>query len=180
VLLNNFRAFEEEVGPRAFARAIDRLDPEDAVEFHTLVPVAWMPSTVADRIFASIAEMAGQDLEVLFPRVIERGVEKTVKSVWRPLLRLFSDKAILNRTPRIFAKTYSRGQLTAAFPDVPAEPGVRIAVFTLSDWPDTPHYRLLAIAAGLRAVLRVSGRTPLSVDFERTTDGARFDARWKR
>jgi hypothetical protein len=181
VLLNNFRAFEQAVGAEAFAEAIRRLPPDVAEHYHALVPVAWMPTRVADQIFAAIADTAGQSLEVLFPAVIERGVEQTVKTIWRPLLRLFTDKAIISRTPRIFAKTYSRGRLTAEFPEnADDEAGTRTAVLTLSDWPDPPQYRLLAIAAGVRAVLRVTGRKPISVEFRRRRDGARFEVRWRR
>jgi hypothetical protein len=180
VLLNNLRAFEQAVGADVYAQAIRRLPPDVAEQYHSLVPVAWMPTRVADQIFAAIAETAGEDLEVLFPKVIERGVEQTVKTIWRPLLRLFTDRAILSRTPRIFAKTYSRGRLVAEFPEQADDADTRLAVLTLSDWPDPPQYRLLAIAAGVRAVLRVTGRKPISVEFARRRDGARFEVRWRR
>jgi hypothetical protein len=39
---------------------------------------------------------------------------------------------------------------------------------------------MLAVAAGIRAVLRVAGRKEIDVVLERTPDGAHFTARWVR
>ena len=125
VLLNNFRAFEQTVGTDAYARAIRSLPRDVAEQYHSLVPVAWMPTRVAD-------------------------------------------------------KSYSRGRMVAEFPKQDDAAEARMAVLTLSDWPEPPQYRLLAIAAGVRAVLRVTGRTPVSIDVARLPDGARFEVRWRR
>ena len=82
--------------------------------------------------------------------------------------------ALLSRTPKIFAKTYDRGKLEAEFP----APGRIVA--TLTEWPDVPHFRLLATAAGVRTVLRLTGRRDVVCDVERTADGAIFHGRWTK
>lgn len=178
VLLNNFREFEAEIGSDAFRAAIASLPAKTVEQFHALVPVAWMECSVADEIFAAIAKQAGRDLEEMFPAVIERGVTRTLTTVWSPLLRLLSDKAIVTRAPRIFAKSYTRGRLEVTL-GPRQDDGTRTAAFDLHDWPGVPKFRLLAVAAGVRAGLNKSGRNVLSIEHARTDDGARFSVTWR-
>jgi hypothetical protein len=174
VLLNNFRAFEDVVGHDAFQKAIAGLPKTVADEYHAIVPVAWVPVSMADAVFAAIAEQAGLELDEVFPRVIERGLEKTLNTAWRWVLHLVSDRVLLSRAPKIFAKTYDRGTLEAEFP----APGRIVA--KLSEWPDVPHFRLLATAAGIRTVLRLTGRRDVTCEVDRTPDGALFRGQWTK
>ncbi len=174
VLLNNFRAFEDVVGSDTFRDAIANLPRRVADEYHAIVPVAWVPVSTADAVFAAIAKQADLELDDVFPKVIERGLEKTLNSAWRWVLHLVSDRVLLSRAPRIFAKTYDRGTLEAEFPG----PGRIVA--TLSEWPDVPHFRLLATAAGIRTVLRLTGRRDVTCEVERTSDGALFRGQWTK
>jgi hypothetical protein len=174
MLLNNFRAFKDVVGDDVYARAIEGLPNDVSGEYAAIVPVAWVPVSTADAVFEAIAREAGEDLEDVFPRVIERGVEKTLHTAWRWVLRLATDRALISRTPRLFAKTYDRGRLDVDFP----APGRATVVLTM--WPQTPKFRLLATAAGIRTVLRLTGRRDVRCEVTRTVDGAVFRASWVR
>ncbi|HET6582580.1 MAG TPA: hypothetical protein VFG69_04015, partial [Nannocystaceae bacterium] len=127
-----------------------------------------------DALFSAIAHEAGRTPEDLFPLAIERGVHRTLHTVWRALMHLQTDAALVKRTPSLFARSYSRGRLEAHFT------GAGTAEVDLFDWPDVSRFRLIAISAGIRAVLRVAGRKDVNVAIVRTADGAHFTATWQR
>ena len=174
MVLNNVRAFAEIVGQPTVDAALAGLPGELVNEFRAVVPAAWVPMRVVDEIFAAIALASGRDLEELFPLAVERGVEQTLTSVWRVLMRFTTDAMLISAAPRIFRKTYDRGRLSATFP------APRCAEVVLNEWPNPPKYRLLAIAAGIRTVLRLAGRVDPRTRISRTDDGARFEVRWSR
>lgn len=174
IVLNNLVGFEDVVGVDVVRRALAGLPPELVHEASAVVPVAWVRADLVDSLFAAIAHAAGREPEDLFPEAIERGVYRTLHTVWRALMHLSSDAAIVKRTPALFARTYSCGRLEARFL------GDGAAEAELFEWPGVSRFRMLAIAAGVRAVLRVAGRETVLVRSERTADGARFRASWSR
>jgi hypothetical protein len=174
IVLNNLRGFEEVVGADAVERAMSTLPVAMRREASEIVAASWVRSALVDVVFAAIAEASGRDPEELFPEAIERGVHRTLHTVWRALMHLSSDAILVRRTPSIYSRTYSRGRLVAHRVDA------GIAEAELFDWPDVSRSRLLAISAGIRAVLRVAGRERVRVAVERTPGGARFVATWVR
>jgi hypothetical protein len=174
IVLNNLVGFEDVVGRDVVMRAIGSLPPELVEEARAIVPSAWVRAELVDAVFSAIAHEAGRTPEDLFPLAIERGVHRTLHTVWRALMHLSTDAAIMKRTPSLFARSYSRGRLTSNFT------GSGTTDVELVDWPDVSRFRLIAIASGIRAVLRVAGRKDVEVTTERTLEGARFHARWRR
>jgi hypothetical protein len=174
VVLNNVRAFASLVGQPAVDEALAGLPHEIAEEYRAIVSAAWVPMHVVDAVFAAIAKASGRDLDELFPAAVEKGVEQTLNTVWRVLMRFTSDAMLISSAPRIYRKSYDRGHLRATFPSP------RCARVVLDDWPDPPRYRLLAIAAGIRTVLRLAGRNDPTTRVTRHPDGAVFDVRWTR
>jgi hypothetical protein len=174
IVLNNLVGFEDVVGREVVARALTSLPLGLVDESRAIVPSAWVRAELVDALFSAIAHEAGRTPEDLFPLAIERGVQRTLHTVWRALMYLSTDAAIMKRTPTLFARSYSRGRLTSNFT------GDRTADVELVDWPDVSRFRLIAIASGIRAVLRVAGRKDVQVTTERTGEGAKFRARWQR
>lgn len=174
IVLNNLVGFEDIVGRDVVTRAIASLPPHLVEEARVIVPTAWVRAELVDALFSAIAHEAGRPPEDLFPLAIERGVQRTMHTVWRALMHLSTDAALMRRTPALFSRSYSRGRLVSHFN------GDGTADVELFEWPDVSRFRLIAISSGIRAVLRVAGRKEVEVSIERTTDGAKFHARWQR
>jgi hypothetical protein len=105
--------------------------------------------------------------------VARLGVERTVSKLWRPLLRLTTDAALVKRIPLLHSKTYDTGKMEARVP-IPLRGEI-----TLRDWPTIPEIDIVALASGTEAVLGVAGRKDAKVRYERTREGAFFVATWK-
>lgn len=174
IVLNNLHGFEEVVGADVVQRALASLPPAVRRETNAIVAAAWVRAALVDVVFGAIADASGRDPEEVFPEAIERGVHRTLDTVWRALMQLSSDAMLIRRTPSFYARTYNRGRLVAQRVDD------GVAEAELFDWPDVSRPRLIAISAGIRAVMRVAGRERVRVAVERTPDGARFIATWRR
>lgn len=174
IVLNNLVGFAEVVGQDTVDRAIAGLPQSVADEVGALVSASWIRAASVDVLFGAIARAAGLQPSELFPEAIERGVSRTLNTVWRALLQITSDAAIIKRTPTLYRRTYSRGRLEVrSFGDAAAQ-------VELVDWPDVSDTRLVAVASGMRAVLRIAGRKAVHVASTHTRDGAMFDVRWTR
>jgi hypothetical protein len=95
-----------------------------------------------------------------------------MRTVWRLLLRVSSDRALVSRAPVLFAKAYNRGRLEAHFP----RPGA--GEIHLSEWPNPPEWPLRATRIGIETVLRLAGRRSIQMRVARVDGGALFSARW--
>jgi hypothetical protein len=173
IVLRNLAAFREEVGPTVVERAIASLPPESQAELDALVPGAWVSVEVVDATYEAIAREGHREIEELYPKVVRRGVTNALRTVWKWLLRLTTDRALVSRTPIIYRRGHSTGDLRT---DI-VSPGV--AEIELTGWPNVPPLRLLGVACGIRTTLEVAGRREVTVAYERTPDGASFRARWK-
>jgi len=102
--------------------------------------------------------------------VVRAGVERTFSGVWRVLLRLSSDDALIKRTAMLYAKACDRGKMSAAL----VAPGrVRL---TLTEWPEIPDLGAIALAAGIEAMLSVVGRAAV-ITWTRDRAAVVFDVR---
>lgn len=140
--------------------------------YESATAVGWVPIETMEAVFSAIADRAGLTVAELHERVARQSIERTFRTVWRMLLRLTTDRALVSRAPVIFSKSYNRGRLVAEFP-VRGRAEVR-----LEDWPDVPEWPLRATRIGVETVLRVAGRRRVRVRTTRTEDGALFTAEW--
>jgi len=164
--------FREEVGDAVVDRAREALAPEHQQVLETAVPAAWIPAAILDTFYREIAQQAGRDLEEFYRDVVKRGISQTLRSVWRALLRLTSDRALISRTPIIYSRGHSIGKIE------PRITGPGQAEVLLTGWPDMPDLRRLGVAAGVEAVMEVAGRKNVKVTYEGTADGAVYRVRW--
>ncbi len=173
VYIKNVQVFREVVGFEPVSRALASLTPQQRDELESAVPAAWISVTAIDALYTGIAREAGRDLWELYPEVVQVGISQTLRSVWRALLRLTSDRALLRRTPLIYARGHSVGSIEPRI----LEPGR--AEVVLSGWPDMPNLRRLGVASGIRATLEVAGRKDVQVEYDETPDGAVYRVRWR-
>ncbi len=172
VFLRNEKMFRREVGDAVVDRARQALSIRDLDVLDSAVPAAWIPVSIIDAFYREIAHQAGRDLESFYVSVVKQGISETLRSVWKALLRLTSDRALISRTPIIYARGHSVGKV------VPTITAPGRATVALTGWPEMPDLRRLGVAAGVEAVLEMAGRKNVSVEFEATPDGAVYQARW--
>lgn len=163
----------EVVGKEVVAAALERVPVEIRTRYETVTAIEWMPIEVMEAAFAAIAAELGTDVASLHERIATISVERTFRTVWRVLLRLTTDKALVSRTPGVFARSYNRGRLVA---DIP-RPG--FGEITLLDWPRVPAWPVRATRIGIATVLRLAGRSDVRVEVATTATGARYVATWR-
>lgn len=163
----------EIAGAPAIARALGRVPPEPKRSYEDLLPVGWVPIATMEAVFSQIALELCTSVPELHVQVARRSVERTMRTLWRVLLRVTTDAALVSRTPAMFARSYNRGRLEARI----TRPGR--AEIELLDWSDVPDWPLRATRIGVETVLTIAGRRPLDVLCTRTHTGALFVASWR-
>jgi hypothetical protein len=173
VLLDQHRVMEEIAGKDVVKAAMAKLDPEQRSEYESLLPVSWCSVTTANAVVTAVARECGRNASALQAEVVRVGVERTLKSIWRIILRFTWDDALISRTPMIYSKTYDRGELKAKM----AYPGR--AEVDLVGWPTVPQLDIEGLATGIETVLRVAGRRDVKVNWERRPGGVFYVATWR-
>ncbi len=173
VFLKNVSVFRREVGDGAVDRAFAALTREQRDVLDHAVSAAWIPVTAVDALYTGIAREADRDLWTFYPEVVRIGITQTLRSVWKALLRLTSDRALIKRTPLIYSRGHSLGSIE------PTIHGPGRATVVLSGWPNMPALRRLGVAAGIQAVLEVAGRKDVKVSYDDTNEGAVYHIHWR-
>jgi stage V sporulation protein SpoVS len=171
--LRTERVFRQVVGDGAVDQAFASLSSEHQQILESAVPAAWIPVAVIDVFYEAIARCAGQDLNSFYPEVVQLGITQALRSVWKVLMRLTTDRALLSRTPIIYARGHSVGRIQTTI-DAPGK-----ATVVLSGWPGVPELRRVGVGANIQAVMDVAGRKGVSVRYDRTVDGAVYHVRWQ-
>lgn len=173
-LAANLRGVVRELlGDAAVDTALRRVPRDVADEFEAVTSLGWVRISTFETVFTELAGSAGKTVSELHSEVARVSIERTMRTVWRMLLRVTTDNALISRTPVIFARSYNRGRLSAAI----IAPGR--AELTLSDWPDAPDWPLRATRIGVETVLRLAGRKDARASAERRSHGASIVATWR-
>ncbi len=131
-----------------------------------------MWATDVDDLYYAIANEAGRELLSFYSDVVRQGIEQTLRSVWKVLIRLSSPRALLLRAPIVYGRGHSAGKI------VPKIIGPGQARAVLSGWEGMSDLRRVGVATGIETLLAVSGRRGTKVEFEATPDGAIFNVSW--
>src|SRR5690349_16806833 len=113
---NSRQSLEEIAGQEVVERALGELSEADREQYESVGPESWLPVRIADELQRAVAREAGIPVGefAAFVRAFShRSVERMVSTVWKVLLRFTSDKALVERTPELFSKTYNVGRLSA-------------------------------------------------------------------
>jgi hypothetical protein len=172
-VLDLLRAIEEITGTEAFLRARDELPPAVRAELDTINAVSWVPNETLNIVIDGVARAAALDPETMLDRAIRSASQRTFRTVWRMLLRITSDDALIKRTPMVYSRSRNVGQLTARL----QTPGTGEVI--LSDWPDVSERTLRSIGVGIQSVLEIAGRRDVRMSFARTSEGGRYELRWR-
>jgi hypothetical protein len=172
-VLDLTRELEEMVGSQYIALARAALTHEQRLELEEVTAVSWVRMSTSSAFIDAVGSVVGRDPEPLVDEAVRRATVRTFKTVWRMLLRLTTDDALVKRTPMIYARGRNIGQLDARL----LSPGA--AEMILTRWPDPPPRQMRLIAISTEVVLGLAGRRETRCEHERKRDGARFALYWR-
>jgi hypothetical protein len=173
VMLDVTRELEDMLGSEYVALARAALTHEQRVELEEVTAVSWVRMSTSSAFIDAMGAVSGRDPEPLIDEAARRATVRTFKTVWRMLLRLTSDEALVKRTPMIYARGRNVGQLEARL----IAPGT--AELYLTRWPDPPPRQIRLIGISTEVVVGLAGRREVRTECERKRDGARIVLRWR-
>jgi len=172
VMLDQVLVMQDLLGADTVRRALESLPPPLRDEWEGLLPVSWISVAATAAFIEAAAREADRSVDDLQREIARLGVERTLKTVWRILLRLTSDGALVKRTPMLYSKTYDRGQMSSRM----TGPGQ--ARIELEGWDGIPALEVLGLAVGIETVLRCAGRRDVACEGQPRANGASFVATW--
>lgn len=160
------------VGADVVARALARLPKEEREVYENATPVSWIDCDVIEHVYEAIAREAGRDVAALQEEVMRRGVNRTVHSLWRILLRFTSDNALVTRTPLFYRKVFDKGEMISKVVDRGR------AEIELRGYPEISDFHLRGLLVGIGCVIEAAGRRNVQMHPRRTREGVNVTATW--
>jgi|RhiMethySRZTD1v2_1073278.scaffolds.fasta_scaffold09512_9 hypothetical protein len=173
MVVQHRQVMEERYGKPVVARAIAALDEALRAELGRALPGAWVRLEVLQGLYGEVSRETGSSVEELHTAVTRESTARTVRTVWRMLLRMSTDDALVGRTPEMYKKAFSRGEVTSRLT------GSHQSENVLSGWPDVPDFVLRQVRVATAEVLRLAGRSEITVQVERRPDGAVYTTSWR-
>lgn len=168
------RVVRKLVGDEAFERALAALTAEEREAFMDSTVLSWVPATAIDRAMAEFARAARTTPEELVVEATRIAQEEMLHTIYRILMRITTDEALIGRTNTFYSRVYDTGTLSSVFP-TPGRANV-----TLTGWPTISSVQIAGLGAGIETTLRCAGRKEARVLGKRTADGAVYTCSWKR
>ncbi|MDH5493240.1 MAG: DUF2378 family protein [Myxococcales bacterium] len=162
----------EVLGAAVVQRALDRLPADRRAEYDGATALSWVRISTILMFFQGLAEETGRDIWDVHEEIVRHGIARTLTTVWRLLLRMTSDEAIVKRTPILYGKHFNIGRASA---QIDAKGNGRMRVV---DFPMIDDMSLHGLSVGIEAVLEFAGRANVRVRPRRTAQGADFELRW--
>jgi hypothetical protein len=172
-VLVQLQLVEAALGPTQFATLMARLAPDDRARLDGLTPVGWVPIALSDRLLAAAADVAGRAPDAFRDEIVGASTAQNFKTVWRVLLAVTSDAALVSRAGAMIHRVYDRGEVHVRM----VAPGH--AELVVSRWPSIPDRALHGMRIAIQKVLELARRRDVRAAAARTPDGARYDLRWR-
>lgn len=173
LILTQRQVMEELIGSERLARALEKLPDEVRRAYVAVTPFTWFPAEWFNAVVTAVADEMGTNVLTFHAEVLRTSLERTMTLLWRALLHITSDEALINRTPLFWSRSYSQGELTAKMR------GYGEAEVSLRGWPDVPDIQMQAVRKGIETVMRLAGRRWVKVTSERRPLGALFHVTWR-
>jgi hypothetical protein len=173
LILTQRKVMEKLVGAHVVKQALTKLPDEVRCEYEAITPLTWFPAIWFNEIVAAVAAEVKMDVLVFHAEVLRRSAELTILKIWGTFMRLTSDQALVSRTPVLYSRSYTQGELTTRVL------GHGRAEITLRGWPNVPEIQIQALKIFIGTVLKVAGRKNPTVTAERRPTGAAFHATWR-
>jgi hypothetical protein len=163
----------EQYGTAPIASALVNLAPDVRAEYEQMSSIAWVRSSTDYLVHDAIAAVLGLEPLGFHERVLRAAMTRSFKTIWRILLRLTSDEALIARTAGIYRRTRNIGQMV-----VQGNARGR-AEFVLTQYPGIGPRDVRSIGAGLEAVLVLTGRANARAAARESLDGATYTVTWR-
>jgi hypothetical protein len=171
VIFDQVKLLQELYGSVVLERASAALAAPLREEIAGLSPGSWLSVDAARELKNHVAALVDVPPLELQRLLSARGVERTLTTFWRFLLRQLGDEALAKRTPLIYSRTFSQGTFTAtSWREGTAD-------FELRGWR-IPEYDLLGLVAGVTRILEVAGRLDVRVTTTRRATVVLMQATW--
>ena len=105
-------------------------------ELASALPTNWVRLEAFQALYDAVCRETGVDIDELHTAVTRESTARTVRTVWRMLLRMTSDQALVTRTPEMYKKAFSIGQVQSRLIEGGRSENV------LMGWPDVPDFVL--------------------------------------
>jgi len=174
IVVEHRKLFAERFGNEKVARALARLPREQHDEFVHALPSTWLRLETVEAVYFAMAEELEREVAAVHLEIGRLAIERTLRTVWRLLLRFTTDAALIARTPVIFGRSFDRGHLSSVI-DRPGH-----AWLTLAGWPGLTDFPIRSVCNGTATVLHLAGRSDTHAEIvERRPDGALIGAHWR-
>ena len=174
VILDQIALMRKLYGVATVQHAIDALPPHLENEIAELLPGRWCSLDAPRELKAAVAQQVGADVLSLQRMMVRAGIEQTLSTLWRFVLRQLGDEGLVRRTPVVYSRTFNRGSLElTAIGDCECD-------FELREWPRIPEYELVGLMTGIETVLTLAGRMKAQVTSTRRAAVVKLHATWSR
>lgn len=173
VLLDQRKIVEEFAGAERLEHAIARLTEDQREEYLGIGPLSWCRVTTATAFVHALAEELDRDAVELQKEIVRRGIERTLTTIWRVLMRFTSDEQIVRRTAILYGKSVDTGSIRVTS----ARAGR--AEIEQHGWREMTELDIVALATGIETVLRLAGREHVRVIHHGTPPLIHYVALWK-
>jgi hypothetical protein len=164
----------EQFGAPTVARSLATVAPDVREEYEQVSSIAWVRSSTDYAVHDAIAAAVDREPLAFHEQVLREAMARSFKTIWRVLLRLTSDEALIARTPGIYRRTRNVGQMV-----VQANTPGR-AEFVLTQYPGIGPRDIRSIGAGLEVVLTLTGRAGARAAARPAPDGATYTVTWRK
>ncbi len=163
---------EQRHGRAVLDRALRTLPAEVRDEYLNATAVSWVRATTDYSVHDAVAAALGQPAQAFHLALLREGLARSFKTLWKVLLRLTTDNALIARTPTIYKRTRNTGEMQSRL----LAPGH--AVLELRQYPGITARDGAALAAGLEVVFSLTGRNNARSNVVMVEDGANFEMLW--
>ena len=164
---------KEQFGTGPIAEALTSVAPDVRAEYEQLSSIAWVRASTDYLVHDAIAAVLGREPLAFHEQTLRAAMARSFKTIWRILLRLTSDEALIARTPGIYRRTRNVGQL-----EVKAN-ARGSAELALTQYPAIGSRDIRSIGAGLEVVLSLTGRAGARAAARPAADGTIYTVTWR-
>jgi hypothetical protein len=173
IFLDTIEGYKQIVGSEMVREVLGKLPDDIREQLRVILPSSRVAPDLLMNISEAVAKASGRDMLELHADAIRLGMKRTLKNIWKPLLKLTTDQALFKRTPLFYSRAYEGGSLVATG----LENGRGELV--LSGWQSgAPAVHVRGICAGIEAVLAFAGRKNVAISYDLTADGAILHLTW--
>lgn len=165
-------ALRKRLGSEVFDRIVAGLPASEREEITIVTALSWVRTSIVERIYEAAAEVRGTTTDELHTEIASRVTGQAISTVWKALLRVVGDDALISRSPSLFKKAYPQGSMEIV------RSGKGFAELRVVEWPHMNDFHLRGLRIGIESTLRSSGRKNPKGSAKRTSDGAVFRFDW--